>query len=200
MVSEFTEDKPSLNARVSAVALVVGGLSLFVLSTLEYSLAPLRLLTLAIITFGIWAFCDEMGMRKPLIRAGFVFFIFAIFARSTTLLEPVSDSIGRYYLLYAFALLISMFIWSVAYLHRQRDLKYAGALGAVATITPLIALIVGHVVVGAGAYMGIDSLLAAAEGKAMNTISPILTIDKMFVLWAGLTAWFLWKGHIKGLR
>jgi hypothetical protein len=191
------KDKPSLNARVSAAALVVGTLSLLILASVDNSLAPLRLLTLGVLTFGAWAFCDEMGMRKPLIRAGFVAFIFAIFARSYTLMEPYSDSVGRFLLLYTFSLMTAMLIWSVAYLHRQRDLKYAGALGALASLAPIAALILGHIALGAGAVFGFGSLLASAQGGELDDLSGINTIDFMFGLWSLVTAWFLWHGHIK---
>ena len=154
MTSKSATNKPSLNARVGSIALVVGAVALLVLATQEHSLAPLRLLTLGILTFGVWAFCDEMGMRKPLIRAGFVAFMLAVFSRVSALVGGHSDSLGRHYLLYAFALLIAMLIWSVAYLHRQRDLKFAGALGAVASIAPIVALVFGHIALGAGAVFG----------------------------------------------
>ena len=199
MKSKSTIDKPSLNARVGAVSLVIGAIALLILTTQEDSLTPLRLLTLGIITLGVWALCDEMGMRYPLIRAGFVAFIFAMFARSSALVETHSDSLDRYYLLYAFALLIAIFIWSVAYLHRHRDLKIAGALGVVATIVPIIAIVFGHIVLGAGAFFGVSSLLTAAEGAAMNDFSAINTIDYIFSLWSFITAWFLWRGYIKSV-
>jgi hypothetical protein len=190
--------KPSLNARVSAVALVVGTVALLALATQKYSLAPLRLLTMAVLAFGAWAFCDEMGMRKPLIRAGFVAFMFATFARASAVVDIHSESLGRFYLLYAFGLMVAMLLWSVAYLHRQRELKVAGALGALVSITPIVALVVGHIALGAGAALGIGSLLAATEGAELKDLSAITTVDAVFGLWAVVTAWFLWRGHIRG--
>ena len=190
-------DKPSLNAKVSAVTLVIGSMMLLVLATQAVnSLAPLRLSILGIIAFGIWAFCDEMGMRKPLIRAGFVAFATAMFAKSSALIEASTNSLGRYYLLYAFGVLIAMLLWSIAYLHRQPNLKFFGALGVFASIAPIVALVIGHIALGASTAFGIGSLLAATEGAAINDFSAIRTIDVMFALWSLFTARFLWRGHI----
>lgn len=198
MIAISANDKSSLNAKVSAVALVIGSVTLLALATqAANSLAPLRLSTLGIIAFGIWAFCDEMGMQKPLIRAGFCAFVTAMFARLSVLVEAYANSLGRYYLLYAFGLLIAMLIWSIAYLHRQRDLKFVGALGVFASIAPIMALIIGHIALGASAAFGIGSLLAATEGAAMNDFSAISTIDAMFALWSLVTARFLWRGYIQ---
>lgn len=186
----------SINAKYGAIALTIGVVTSFFLALQEYSLSPLRLLVIGVIIFGVWAFCDEMGLHKPLVKVGFVSFIFAVFSKVVTILEPSLDSIGKYYLLYAFALLISIFIWSVAYLHRQRDLKVVGALGVFVSVVPVVVLIVGHVSLGVGTFFGVGSLLAAAEGAALNDFSAVNTIDFMFAVWSFITVWFLWRGHI----
>ena len=54
----------SLNAKVGAVALTVVAFVTLLLSHLSMSLAPLRILTIAIAMFAVWAFCDEMDLRK----------------------------------------------------------------------------------------------------------------------------------------
>jgi hypothetical protein len=90
-----------------------------------------------------------------------------------------------------------MLLWSVAYLHRQRELKVAGAIGALATIAPILALVLGHIALGAGAVLGIGSLLAAANGAALSDFSFIKTMDVMFSAWGLVSAWFLWRGHIR---
>ncbi len=68
----------SLNEKVGAIALVVAGLFSLVLTHFAAPLAPLRLLALALAAFAAWCLCDELGMRKPLNRGGFVFFAIAI--------------------------------------------------------------------------------------------------------------------------
>jgi uncharacterized membrane protein YfcA len=93
--------------------------------------------------------------------------------------------------------MIALLLWSVAFLHRQRELKVAGALGAAATIAPILAMIVGHIALGAGAVFGIGSLMAAADGAHLNDYSFIKALDMLFAVCAFVSAWFLWRGHIQ---
>jgi hypothetical protein len=189
--------KPSLNARIGALTLFAGAAALISMSLMSQPLSPLRLLTMAICTFGVWAFCDEMGMRKPLNRAGFVAFSFGCVAKAIALIDTHSAAIGRYYLLYAFAILFAMLLWSIAFLHRQRDLKVAGTIGAIASIAPILALVIGHLALGAGFMYGIGSLMEAADGGVLADYSFIKTIDVLFAIWSLVSAWFLWRGYIK---
>ena len=86
---------PSANAKTAAVALVAAAFMTLVLSHLSVPLAPLRLLTLAIAAFAVWAFCDEMGMKKPLNRAAFVFFAIAAIAKVQIALGLAAQVPGR---------------------------------------------------------------------------------------------------------
>ncbi|EAV40118.1 hypothetical protein SIAM614_28766 [Stappia aggregata IAM 12614] len=76
----------TLNARVGAVALVLGSCGTAALSFLAPDLTPLRLLSFAVVLLGSWAFADEMGIRKPLNRAGLVAIAFAGLAKTLVLL------------------------------------------------------------------------------------------------------------------
>ncbi|WP_223248358.1 hypothetical protein, partial [Sulfurirhabdus autotrophica] len=125
------------------------------LSHIDTSLAPLRILTLTVAAFAAWAFCDEMGLRKPLNRAGFIFFTIAAITKVQISLGIATEFAGRYYLLYAAFLLLAVLFWSIALLHRQRELKVIGAVGVIATLAPIAAIIVGHIVVGLGAALGV---------------------------------------------
>lgn len=75
----FASRAQTLNARVGAITLVIGAPMTLVLSHTSVPLAPLRIITLAIAAFAAWSFSDEMGIRKPLNRAGFIFFSIAAF-------------------------------------------------------------------------------------------------------------------------
>ena len=136
-----------------------------------------------------------MGMRKPLVRAGFVAFVLPSHAKISFLIETHADSLGRYYLLYAVALMSAMLLWSVAFLHRQRELEIAGAIGAVAGIAPILALMPGHVVLGAGAALGIGSLLAATDGAVPGDFSFIKIMDALYCAWGIASAFFLARTH-----
>lgn len=166
------------------------------LSHFSAPLAPLRLLVLAVAAFAAWSFCDEMGMRKPLNRAGFVFFAIALTAKVQLALGVAPELAGRYYLLYAAFLLTALLLWSVAFLHRQRTLRVVGAVGVVASLAPIVAIVVGHLALGAGAFLGVGALLSATEGVAPADLGFVTLIERIFGLWAYFAAWLLWRGHI----
>ena len=190
----------SVNARVGAVGLAVGAFATLLLSHTSASLAPLRLLALAASAFAAWCFCDEMGLRKPLNRAGFVFFAIAVGAKVQLILGVGDSYVGRYYLLYSAFLLVAVLLWSVAFLHRQRTLKIVGAVGVIASVAPIAVLIVGHVAVGAGAFLGVRAMLAAAQGTGPVDHSFATLVERVFGLWGYAAAWLLWRGHIQAQR
>lgn len=187
----------TLNAKVGAVALAVSAFLVLLLSHFSEPLAPLRLITLALAAFAAWAFGDEMGLRKPLNRAGFVFFAIAVVAKVQITLGVSAEFLGRYYLLYAGFLLVAILCWSLAFLHRQRTLKVIGAVGLLTSLVPIVALIVGHLVVGAGAVLGVEALLSATQGAAVTDLGFVIFIERVFGLWAHLAAWLMWCGHIR---
>lgn len=187
----------SSNARAGAVALAVSALMTLLLSHSSLPLAPLRLLTLVVAAFAAWAFCDEMGFRKPLNRAGFVFFAIAAATKVQITLGLTAQFAGRYHLLYAAFLLAAVLLWSVAFLHRQRTLKVVGVAGLAASLAPIVALVIGHIVVGSGAILGVGAMLSAAEGVAPTDLSFVTLVERIFGLWCYVAAWLLWRGHIK---
>lgn len=193
----LTSRATSLNAKVGAVAMASAALLTLVLSHFSTPLAPLRLLVLAVAAFAAWSFCDEMGMRKPLNRAGFVFFAIALTAKVQLAVGVAPEFAGRYYLLYAAFLLASLLLWSIAFLHRQRTLKVVGAVGVFASLAPIVAVVVGHLALGAGAFLGVGGLLSATEGVAPSDLGFVTLIERIFGLWAYFAAWLLWRGHIR---
>lgn len=60
-------------------------------------------------------------------------------------------------------------LWSVAFLHRQRALKLVDAVGVFAPAFPIGAIVVGHLVVGVGAALGISAILAATSATTPRT-------------------------------
>ena len=75
-------------------------------------------------------------------------------------------------------------------------MKVVGAVGLVASAAPIIAIIVGHLVVGFGAALGVGALMAATEGGAPSDLSFVTLVERIFGLWAYVAAWLLWRGHI----
>jgi hypothetical protein len=187
----------SLNEKVGAIALATAGLSFLVLTHFTEPLAPLRLLALALAAFATWCLCDELGMKKPLNRGGFVFFVIAVSVRVQIALGIAPEFAGRYYLLYAGFLLTALLFWSVAFLHRKRASKVVGAVGVLASLVPIIALVIGHLALGTGAFLGVSAILSATEGRAPIDLSYVTMIDRVFGLWCYLSAWLLWRGHVR---
>lgn len=187
----------SLNAKVGAVTLAVAALLGLLLSHFSSPLAPLRLLALALAAFAAWSFCDEMGLRKPLNRAGFVLFAIAVATKVQITLGVAAAQLGRYALFYAVCLLAALLFWSVALLHRQRTVKVVGAVGVLATVAPIAALIVGHLLLGAGAYLGVDALLSATDGAEPGRLGFVILVERIFGLWCYVAAWLLWRGHVQ---
>lgn len=195
--SVFATRATTLNAKVGAVTFLVAAFMTLLLSHFSEPLAPLRLLALAIAAFAAWAFCDEMDLKAPLNRAGFVFFAIAVGTKVQIILGVENAFIGRYYLLYSIFLLLAVLFWSIAFLHRQKTLKVIGAIGVFASLLPIIIIISGHLVVGLGAFFGITAILSSTNGSALVDLSFVTTIERTFGLWAYVAGWLLWKGQIK---
>jgi len=199
--STLSSRAESLNAKAGAVALAAAAFMTLLLSHFSAPLAPLRLLTLALTAFAAWAFCDEMGLTKPLNRVGFVFFAIAVATKVQIALGVTAPFVGRYYLLYAAFLLLAVLLWSVALLHRQRALKVVGAIGVIASLAPIAAIVAGHLAVGVGAVFGAGAILSATDGGVLSDTSFVTGVERIFGLWAYVAAWLLWRGHIKaGVR
>lgn len=187
---------PSLNARVSAVSLIVGSAATVALGFAP-ELVPLRFLALGISIFGAWGFADEMGIRKPLNRAGLVALDFAAVAKTLELLNLGNSEVSGSSLLYAFALLLALLLWSMAFLHRDGQLKIAGAVGASVTVIPILILIAGHIFVGVGALWGIGTLYGGLDEPIAATPQIITIVDVVFAVWSLIAGAALWTGQIK---
>lgn len=197
MTASTPKPPTTLNARVGAIAIGVAAIGTAALALAPEQLAPLSLLSLLIATFGLWALSDEMGMKKPLVRGAFVAFAFAAAAKSQALLNLDVEVVARYSVFYAFSVLLALLLWSAAFLHREKELKIVGTLGVVATATPIILLIVGHVVVGVGGIFGITALFSIADGPLQTKFAAIDNIDFIFSGWAIVASLMLWGGYIR---
>ncbi len=186
----------SLNARVGAITLVVGSWATAAL-VLAPELVPLRFAALMVSTMGASAFADEMGIRKPLNRAGLIAFAFAALAKTLMLLNVGNSEVAGSSLLYAFTLLLALLLWSMAFLHRDGKLKAAGAVGASVTIISISVLIAGHIFVGMGALWGIGSLYGTITSETTDAPKIIMIIEVVYAVWSLFAAMALWTGQIK---
>jgi hypothetical protein len=187
----------SYNGTIGAIAFAAAAFLTLLLTHASEPLSPMRLLVLALVTFAVWSFCEEMGLHKPLNRVGFVFFAIAVAAKVQIVLGVAAEFSGRYHLLYAAFLLLALLFWSAAFLHRERSLKVIGAAGLLASLAPIILLVVGHIGLGAGAVLGIGALLSAAGGAAAGDLGFVTLVERIFGMWGYVAAWFLWRGHIR---
>lgn len=187
----------SLNARVSAVSLIVGSVATLALGFAP-ELVPLRFVALGISVLGAWGFADEMGIYKPLNRAGLVALAFAALAKTLLLIEDSNPVSSSSLLLYAFALLLAVLLWSLALLHRDGQLKMAGAVGASTAMVPILALIAGHIFVGAGSLWGIGALYGELNGPTAAMPQINMVIEVVFAIWSLIASAALLTGRIGG--
>jgi hypothetical protein len=185
----------TLNARAGAVAAPMGAAGGLALNYAGTGLAPLSLLCLAAACFGVWAFADEMDVRRPLNRAGLVAYMFAAGSKVVVLLD--ASSANQFLILYAFALLTALLFWSIALLHRDGTPKLAGAAGALGAVAPLALLVAGHLFVGAGAALGVSMLYQAGANLARLDLPVIALVEGTLLVWSVIVATLLWTGQIR---
>ena len=183
--------------KVAAISLFVGAFLTLLLTHTSTPLSPIRLIVLVLVAFAVWAFSDEMGIKKPLNRGAFVLFSLAVMAKAQIIVGIPLEYVARYYLLYAAFLLLAVLLWSIAFLHRDKTLKVIGSIGLLASFLPILAIVVGHVVVGFGATLGAGALLSAMEGGNTADLSFVITVERIFGVWAYVAALLIWFGKLK---
>ncbi len=156
----------------------------------------MKLLALGITSFGVWCLADEMGAKKPLNRAGLVFFAFAAIARMIALVDRTNPGQAGFLLLYTFALLLAVLLLSIAFLHRGGNVRRAGALGALGTLAPLLVLVAGHFFVGLGTAVGVSALYGLSASVKPEDAAILPVIDILLLIWGLVAALFLWRGDI----
>jgi hypothetical protein len=145
---------------------------------------------IAIAAFAAWAFSDEMGIRSRSIAPALSVRI----AIHQVQIALGGSNICWRYLCFTRGRLCTF--WSIALLHRQRELKVVGAVGLLATALPIAAIVIGHVAVGVGVTFGVSGLLSAAQGASPDDTSFVTMVERIFGLWGYVAAWLLWRGHI----
>lgn len=56
---------------------------------------------------------------------------------------------------------------------------------------------VGHLVVGFGVTLGAGVLLSTVDGGNVNDFSFVITVERIFGLWAYVAALLIWFGKFK---
>ncbi len=185
----------SFNGKVAGIAISLSSLGLSMVAWQAQPLGPITIFLLGTMAFGLWAFCDEMGIEKPLIRAGLVAFWLAVLGRVAAILgSAISPSSA--YILYAIAASISILLWSVAFLHRSNIPKLTGLVGAIAGFIPVIVFVLGHILVGTAIIFGSASVLAIGAYPEEFSMREVEIIDYLLSAWGIATAWLLLTGRI----
>jgi hypothetical protein len=187
----------SLNARSGAVALAVSAPINLVLHGQGLALGPLAYLFWLALSFGVWCYCSEMGAARPLNRAGLVLFAAAFIADTAVLISTDPGLIARARLVYAFATLGAVVVWSVAMMHRTGPAKLAGSVGAWLGAGALVVLVAAHLLIGVVTVFGFSQLFEAVGHQAADPRGALTVIDGVLCAWSLTAAGLLWADRLR---
>jgi hypothetical protein len=189
------QDHPttSLSARVGAVALALSAPANLGLQLLGPRLGPLNYIAWLGVSLGVLCFCEEMGAGRPLNRAGLVLFAAAFCAATMALLGTDPGLIARAHLLYAFALLGALVLWSAALMHRRTAARSVGAVGAAVGGGALVLLVAAHLLLGTATVVGFSQLFAALDETGRSPGDGLTTIDSILCVWSLAISTLLWN-------
>ena len=187
----------SRNARTGAVALVLSS-PLHALASLPgETLAPLAYICWLGVSFGVLCLCEELGVRKPLNRAGLILFGAAFCARSLMLVAADPQLYVRSVLFFAFAMMAALLFWSVALMHRSQAPRAVGIFGAAITASTLALIVAAHLLVGSITIWGFGGLFAAVSSSTPRTGDAMAVVDFVLCLWGVVTAYLLWTRDLR---
>jgi len=190
------DNKPTFNGKIAAIAIAVSAIGLAALALSGAQLGPATVFILSLLTFGVWAFADEMGLEKPLVRAGMVTFMMAVVGRVLSVIDSDAAMVANAHILYALGASISVLLWSAAFLHRGNIPKATGAVGAIAGLVPVSIFIWGHVAVGAAVVAGSTSVWTIGANPEEFGLREVNIIDYIVAAWGLVTSWLLLTGRI----
>jgi len=188
---------PSPNARVSAVTIIVGAGIHLAASMLEQLAAPWAFLGWLMFVFGSIGLCQELGVSKPLNRAGLLFMSAAFCARIVMVVSPAASTEIRTQLMSAFASLAPILFWSLALMHRSDRPRTVGAFGVILSGSALLLLLTAHVVVGAITMLGFSDIFSALHDPGKSTRRAMETVAVILVIWSLIIAFLLWTRDLR---
>jgi len=185
------------NARTGAIALAVFAPLHWLVSLAGTIFAPLAFACWLGISFGILCLCEELGAAKPLNRGGLVLFGAAFCARllMTIATEPALHI--RAELVFAFAMMGALLLWSVALMHRPRASRAVGMVGTAVAGSTLGLILLAHLLVGGATILGFGALFAALADPAHATQAAMLTLNVVLALWGVLISGLLWTHDLR---
>ena len=194
-----SQDTPttSLNARVGAIVLTICAPLNLILHMQGPALGPLSYAVWLGLSFGLLCFCDEMGAARPLNRGGLIALAAAFVADTLLTLSADPSLVARASVLYAFAVLGAVVLWSVALMHRKQTARAIGAIGALVGGGALALLVAAHVLLGAATVLGFSQLFAALQEPGHSTLAALMLIDAVLCVWSLPIAFLLWTARLR---
>jgi len=187
----------SLNARTGALVLSVSAPLNLILHMQGARLGPLSYAVWLGVSFGILCFCEEMGPSKPLNRAGLILFAGAFCADTVATLAVDPNLVARAHLLYAFATLGALVLWSVALMHRTKIAKAVGSVGAAVGGGALVLLVAAHLLLGTATILGFSQLYATLDESGQSTFGALAMIDSILCVWSLSISVLLWNVRLR---
>jgi len=185
------------NARAGAIALAVFASAYCLLSLAGPLLGPMAFVSWLGFSFGVLCLCEELGPAKPLNRAGLIIFLAAFSARVLVLVRIDSTVSMRAELLFAFATMSALLLWSVALLHRPRAPRAVGAVGTALVGSTLALILSAHLLVGGAAIWGFGTLFAALYEPALDSHGAVTAINVILAIWSIIVARLMWTSDLR---
>ena len=181
----------SHNARVGAVTLLLGALLQVIASMLTALATPWAYGGWLVFCFGALCLCEELGVVRPLNRAGLVLLGAAFCARTILLVLPTGETAMRAELAYAFTCIGAVLLWSVALMHREHQIKGAGLLGSALSGGTLMLLLAGHLAAGGASFFGFSEIFLAINRPEVGSFRAMISISAVIGAWSLIVAGLL---------
>ncbi|SDC04282.1 hypothetical protein SAMN05444678_101202 [Sphingomonas sp. YR710] len=179
------------NARTGAIALAIFAPAHCLAGLAGAIFAPAAFACWLGISFGILCLCDELGAAKPLNRAGLVLFGAAFSARLLMVVTVEPATHVRAELIFAFATMGALLLWSVALMHRPRAPRTVGIFGTAIAGSTLALILSAHLLMGSATIWGFGTLFAALSTPTIDTRGAMAVINAILSLWGLVTAGLL---------
>jgi hypothetical protein len=136
---------------------------------------------LAILTYGFMGLADQMGGRKPLVRAGLIAYLLGMIAMLNAIMASTVSANQNFAITGIVAISAAMLFWSIALLHRKGAPRLAGVVGLAGSAGPAMLTL--------PAAVGLS--LAATSGAVLTSHPMVLDVTTMTLVVAVQAAWNL---------
>ena len=146
---------------------------------------------IGILIYGFMGLSDQMGSKKPLVRAGLIAYLLGSFAMLNAIMATNMASNQNFAALGIIAVSAAMLLWSAALLHRQGSARLVGGAGVLASLGPIL-LIAGHGVL----FMGAGATIVATTHQMPVDLHTMILVIVVQTVWNLFVASLLLRGRI----